>query len=637
VYRPVSRNASVPDVAPDGPPADSEEPNMRRYRRDNGNDTSSAAAAATLLLLLLTAAAMVDCRVRYDLYLDADDMERLIGLAARLYYVRSGRPNANAARYGLEVPASVNAVNLTWSATGGGTLFYRIAADVDPDSAVAAPKLTNAAHEGAVPEAPSMLSLSVQCTRTSADAADVRLSVRTSEDDAAAGWLSSDVVVIVFRKFCADEQPPRDIPAVNDTSSLSSSSPSSSSAAVATTATTTAVRDDMTTGPSSDAAPRYYDRAFFYHATAAASSLVALAIICCLTTAYHRGKARDLMIIKGFQNDDEVNVFLKSALNSSNKFNQKRHRHQQQQQQQQQQQSCGSRAREKDLHECIAELSIQRQRVRLQKIELEGTFGRVYRGMYTDTDGTDEEVFVKTVTDQASAVQISMLLHEGMAMYGLSHRNVLTIQAVSVEQHVEPFLLYPYNNNKNLKKFLQNCKTSESVSYTLTTREIIDMTLQIINGMNYLHKNKHLHRDVAARNCLVDHDLRVQIADNALSRDLFPGDYHCLGDNKNRPIKWMSVESLEHKKFSTASDIWSFGVLMWELLTLCQQPYADIDPFEMSAYLQDGFRLAQPINCPDELFTVMACCWALAPNERPTFSQLEVFIYEFNNRLVKFV
>ncbi|VVC38082.1 WIF domain,Protein kinase domain,Protein kinase-like domain,Tyrosine-protein kinase, catalytic [Cinara cedri] len=538
---------------------------------------------ALTTLLLVT---VVSCRAhQLDLYLDSGDVEQLIGLAARLYYVRNGRPNANAMKYVLEVPASVGALNLTWNSKS--PLAYKAAVSTT-DSDLVAPKL-DMAHEGAVPDTRSVFAVSLPCAVGSGDA-DVRLSIRTS-----ANWSSDGAtgdVDVAFKKFCVD-------PRTNGT----------------------AVAPE--TGR---AAPVYYERAFFYHMIAAASSLVALAVICCLTTTYRRDKARDLMIIKGFQNN-EVNVFLKSALNPSGKFNRANS-------------LPGPKAapvKAKDLHECIVELSVQRQRVRLQNVELEGTFGRVYRGLYTDPNGKDDEVFVKTVTDQASAVQISVLLHEGLCMYGLNHKNVMTIQAVSVEQHVEPFLLYPYSNNTNLKRFLQNCKTSESISYTLTTREIIDMTLQIISGMQYLHKSRHLHRDVAARNCLVDPELKIQIADNALSRDLFPGDYHCLGDNKNRPIKWMAVESLEHKKFSTASDIWSFGVLLWELLTLCQQPYADIDPFEMSAYLQDGFRLTQPVNCPDELFTVMACCWALAPNERPTFSQLSVFMNEFNNQLVKFV
>ncbi|OBS68775.1 hypothetical protein A6R68_02689, partial [Neotoma lepida] len=79
----------------------------------------------------------------------------------------------------------------------------------------------------------------------------------------------------------------------------------------------------------------------------------------------------------------------------------------------------------------------------------------------------------------------------------------------------------------------------------------------------------------------IDDTLQVKITDNALSRDLFPMDYHCLGDNENRP--------------------WAFGVTLWELMTLGQTPYVDIDPFEMAAYLKDGYRIAQPINCPDEL------------------------------------
>ncbi|XP_046674872.1 LOW QUALITY PROTEIN: tyrosine-protein kinase RYK-like [Homalodisca vitripennis] len=105
-----------------------------------------------------------------------------------------------------------------------------------------------------------------------------------------------------------------------------------------------------------------------------------------------------------------------------------------------------------------------------------------------------------------------------------------------------------------------------------------------------------------ARNCVlwVDEKLRVKVTDSALSRDLYPQDYHCLGDNENRPVKWLAYESLVHRTFSAPSDVWSFGVLLWELITLAQQPYSEVDPFEMAAYLRDGYRLAQPLNCPDQ-------------------------------------
>ncbi|CAG2062321.1 unnamed protein product, partial [Timema podura] len=82
---------------------------------------------------------------------------------------------------------------------------------------------------------------------------------------------------------------------------------------------------------------------------------------------------------------------------------------------------------------------------------------------------------------------------------------------------------------------------------------------------------------------------------------------------------------------------WSYGVLLWELTTLAQQPYVEIDPFEMAAYLRDGYRLSQPINCPDELFAVMAYCWAMSPDERPTFSQLQICLQDFYKQLTKYV
>jgi len=316
-----------------------------------------------ILPLLLT---IVNCK-QFDLYFDANDVEPLMGLAARLYYVRGGQLNANAVQYNLEVPSFVNTLNFTWNSKS--TLLYKISIQADKDIVV--PKL-NIAQEGTVPDMPSIFSVSLPCAVKSGNA-DVSLSIKMSEN-----W-SNDVtdVNLVFKKFCVDQHP-------NETKIV----------------------------PEKDSSiPPYYEPSFFYHMIAAASSLVALAIICCLTTTYHRDKARDLMIIKGFQNN-EVNMFLKSALNSSNKFNQKS--------------LPGSKTKVKDLHECIVELSVQRQRVRLQSIELEGTFGRVYKGLYTDVNGKDEDVFVKTVTDQASAVQISVLLHEGLSMYGLNHKNILT-------------------------------------------------------------------------------------------------------------------------------------------------------------------------------------------------------------------
>lgn len=129
----------------------------------------------------------------------------------------------------------------------------------------------------------------------------------------------------------------------------------------------------------------------------------------------------------------------------------------------------------------------------------------MYQGTYTysDEDGVEDEVLVKTVTDHASQVQISLLLQEGMTMYALNHKNILSVLGVSIEDHSAPFLIYPYQGYTNMKKFLQKCKICPDIlAHTLTTQEVVDMALQIIQGMQYLHKKHLLHRDLATRNCV---------------------------------------------------------------------------------------------------------------------------------------
>ncbi|XP_066565249.1 tyrosine-protein kinase RYK isoform X2 [Amia ocellicauda] len=288
----------------------------------------------------------------------------------------------------------------------------------------------------------------------------------------------------------------------------------------------------------------------------------------------------------------------------------------------------------------VKDIAISRERVTLRDVLHEGTFGRVFHGILLDEKDPNKEkqVFVKTVKDHASEVQVTMMLTESCKLRGLHHRNLLPISQVCTEDGEKPMVLLPYMNWGNLKLFLRQCKLAEANNpQAISQQDLVHMAIQIACGMSYLARREVIHKDLAARNCVIDDGMQVKITDNALSRDLFPMDYHCLGDNENRPVRWMALESLVNNDFSSASDVWAFGVTLWELMTLGQTPYVDIDPFEMAAYLKDGYRIAQPINCPDELFAVMACCWALDPEERPKFQQLVQCLTEFHAALGAYV
>ena len=134
---------------------------------------------------------------------------------------------------------------------------------------------------------------------------------------------------------------------------------------------------------------------------------------------------------------------------------------------------------------------------------LEGTFGRLLYAVHIDDQGIEHDVYVKTVTDQASGQQLSMMLQESLNFHGLSHRNISCITALCQSESTPPLLVYANDGYTNLKRFLTKYKTSSMSSpMTLTTQAIVDMALQTILAMQFLHRKKLLHKDIATRNCL---------------------------------------------------------------------------------------------------------------------------------------
>ncbi|CAG9117875.1 unnamed protein product [Plutella xylostella] len=288
-----------------------------------------------------------------------------------------------------------------------------------------------------------------------------------------------------------------------------------------------------------------------------------------------------------------------------------------------------------DPAEQLRHLTAPRANIRLEILVHEGTFGRVYKGVFKRGD-TYEEVLVKTVSDNASAMQAALLVAEGLRLYGLSHANVLAPAAACAEEARRPLLVYVCaSHSSNLKRFLTSCRLGQQAAPA--TRELVELGAQVACGLSYLHVQRLIHADVAARNCVVDEKLRLKLADNGLSRDLFPEEYHCLGDNENRPVKWMAPETILQCQYTSASDVWSLGVTLWELATLGAPPLAELDAADVGAFLSGGYRPAQPHNCPDELYGLMSWCWTSAAAGRPTAPQLLAALHDFRQALNTYI
>uniref|UniRef100_A0A7G3AW55 Fibroblast growth factor receptor n=1 Tax=Lutzomyia longipalpis TaxID=7200 RepID=A0A7G3AW55_LUTLO len=273
----------------------------------------------------------------------------------------------------------------------------------------------------------------------------------------------------------------------------------------------------------------------------------------------------------------------------------------------------------------------------------EGAFGRVVMAEANGLvkSGFASVVAVKMVKEGHTDSDMASLVHEMevMKMIG-KHINIINLLGCC-SQGGPLYVIVEYAPHGNLKDFLKKnrprsefdipfiAKTEEEEydpdKKNLTQKHLISFAFQIARGMEYLASRRCIHRDLAARNVLVSDDYVMKIADFGLARDIQDTDYYRKATNGRLPIKWMAPESLTDKFYDTKSDVWSYGILLWEIMSFGEQPYPSIySADDLNIFLRCDHRLEKPKRCSNNIYMLMRQCWQFNPQDRPNFSQLVV-------------
>ncbi|XP_047510389.1 tyrosine-protein kinase receptor torso-like [Pieris napi] len=297
---------------------------------------------------------------------------------------------------------------------------------------------------------------------------------------------------------------------------------------------------------------------------------------------------------------------------------------------------------------------VKPERLLLHEVIGEGAFGVVRRATLSPDD---KIVAVKMLKDFPSVEEIRSFRAEMELMKSVgSHPHVVSL--VGCFRGRKPFIIAEYcsrgdlltflrcswdlmvtrrnaNYNNNEEQDYRDIKTKDSqlvinrlydlqgiCDTELTVLDLLSFCRQIAMGMEFLASNRVVHRDLAARNILVTADRTLKIADFGLSRDVYQENQYKQKGNGKMPVKWMALESLTHRIYTTLSDVWSFGVVMWEIVTVGGAPYPSVGAARLPRLLRAGYRMPKPSNCSAQLYEVMLSCWNERPRSRPTFTEL---------------
>ncbi|XP_050298683.1 tyrosine kinase receptor Cad96Ca [Anthonomus grandis grandis] len=272
-----------------------------------------------------------------------------------------------------------------------------------------------------------------------------------------------------------------------------------------------------------------------------------------------------------------------------------------------------------------------RHRLKFFNILGEGAFGQVWKCEAMDLEGKDAGptiVAVKTLKENANEKEKSDLVSELGVMKMLEpHPNVVKLLGCCTEK-APIFLIMEYITNGKLQSYLRNSRAERyynnmhGKSKTLTSRDLTSFCHQVAKGMEFLSANGIIHRDLAARNILITEDHNCKVADFGFARDVISSHVYERKSEGRLPIRWMAPESLYDNIFSVKSDVWSFGVLIWEIVTLGSTPYPGLSAAEVMRKVRDGYRLDKPEHCRREIYNIMFYCWDKDPSQRPTFTEL---------------
>ncbi|XP_069051232.1 focal adhesion kinase 1 isoform X16 [Lepisosteus oculatus] len=258
---------------------------------------------------------------------------------------------------------------------------------------------------------------------------------------------------------------------------------------------------------------------------------------------------------------------------------------------------------------------IQRERIELGRCIGEGQFGDVHQGVYMSPENPSLSVAIKTCKNCTSDSVREKFLQEALTMRQFDHPHIVKLIGVITENPV--WIIMELCTLGELRSFLQVRK------YSLDLASLILFAHQLSTALAYLESKRFVHRDIAARNVLVSSTDCVKLGDFGLSRYMEDSSYYKASKGK-LPIKWMAPESINFRRFTSASDVWMFGVCMWEILMYGVKPFQGVKNNDVIGRIENGERLAMPPNCPPTLYSLMTKCWAYDPSKRPRFTELKV-------------